>query len=230
MKKNMFPQNRPAGMIFLILFAVILIFVLRLLPRAKPSCGKKDDIAVWCDAFSYDQNVPREGMVVYVADGGCEVAAMNCTSPDQCPQDAWTCMAQCPADPHMMITGSGCECEGNWRFRDGRCVCDIPFFVKNGKCVSLVNKECKYDRDVFASFVSCYAPLNHVEIYWQGQQVHECRGACFTAFCITKESKKAGDYLYFRGGFRDKIPVDQRTTASAYSGIGGFYEVCRARM
>jgi|GEM_PF-3727284 len=192
-------------------------------------CASKESSARWCDPDRYDQAVSEDGMIVYVAPGGCEVAAMNCRDSQSCLDESWACMAECAPDPHREITDEGCGCEGNWSPLDGRCVCRHPFVEQDGHCSALHDKDCRYDRDLWPSFVACYAPGSRVEIYWDGDLVHECQGACFTSFCTTKELRAFGQYVYSRGAYREKISVDGRRLESAFSGIGGFYEVCRAQ-
>jgi len=193
-------------------------------------CAPKEVSARWCDSELYDQAVSEDGMIVYVAQGGCEVAAMNCTDAPGCPARAWACMAECAPDPHREITENGCDCEGNWSSLDGKCVCRHPFVERGGRCISFQNKDCRYDREIWPSFVACYAPGSRVEIYWDGALVHECQGACFTSLCTTKESRAFGNYLYSRGAYQDKISIEGRRIESAFSGIGGFYEVCRIEL
>jgi hypothetical protein len=73
------------------------------------SCGEKDEVAEWCNEKTFNYNVPGDldGDVVHVVDGGCKIAEDGCAG-DNCPFDAWTCMAECQAG--FEVNEVGCEC------------------------------------------------------------------------------------------------------------------------
>lgn len=196
----------------------------------RKHCGPKDKIARWCDAKTYDENVPRDGMITYVAPGGCMITASYCAEPDNCPQDAWTCVAECPPALHRAITESGCGCEGNWSPQEDECVCRAPFILEDERCVPSPVRECHYNRGYAGNYVACIAPVSDVEIYWEGRLVHRCTGSCFTMLCVVNDTIVIGDYWFSRGAFREVIPAQRGNIRSLAVGMGGFYEVCRAPM
>ncbi|MEW5895360.1 MAG: hypothetical protein AB1650_06360 [Candidatus Omnitrophota bacterium] len=77
-------------------------------------CGPKDALASWCSATTYNYDVPSNNMIVHVVDGGCLTAAAACDPATQdCPDDAWTCMAECPAS--FCTDSFGCFCPADWK-------------------------------------------------------------------------------------------------------------------
>ena len=193
----------------------------------RNKCGQRDPAAEWCDCQQHSLNVPVDGMISYVAEGGCAIAAITCADDEKCLTEAWTCMAECSPDPNRVITKKGCECQGNWTPYEKQCVCRDPFIMKNGECVPVPKRECDNDVEESGSLFECTAPLQEVKIFWRGKYVYGCQGSCYSLLCVSNDSIPMDDYRYYRGKFYDVIPAERGNLKSYFPAMGGYYGVCR---
>jgi len=196
----------------------------------RNKCAEKDVAAAWCGKDTYDTGVSDDGRIVYVAEGGCVVAAMSCGSSVECQEEALTCLAECSSDPHRVVTEKGCDCEGNWAPIQDKCECKMPFVLRSGECIPLAEKECLYDQEGATTYFACIEPSRTAEIYWEGQMVYGCTGSCYTSACTAKENIQVNDFWYSRGNFKEKLSLPKGRLEAAFSNIGGIYETCRVRM
>ncbi|MEW5895362.1 MAG: hypothetical protein AB1650_06370 [Candidatus Omnitrophota bacterium] len=192
----------------------------------RNKCGEKDPAAEWCNA-SGNAGVPVDGMISYVAEGGCAVAAAGCYE-EKCRDESLACVAECPPHPRRVITKDGCECEGNWTPYGKECVCRDPYIIKDGECISIHDRECDNNIQETQSVFECHAPLQEVRVFWRGTPILECQGYCYSLFCVSNDSVPVGDFRYFRGKFYDIIPAEKGGFKSYVPSMGGYYGVCRA--
>lgn len=194
-------------------------------------CGPKGEGAFWCDPQNYDNNVLHRGMISFVAEGGCRVAAAKCAGTDDCPAKAWTCLAECYPDPHRFVSEAGCGCEGNWTPQGKECVCKYPNYLKGGECLVSPDADCYYDAGNTPTFFACIAPTQEVQIYWQGKSIHKCQGACYTSLCVANESIRVGGrFWYVRGSLQEAMAAQGDTRSRVLGPMGGYYQVCVRKM